>query len=146
MHRSEQLRYFVKPKLKSPRKGTDNLEKKLKHRNLKNNYKEEKVIKWTNQLKVLRKTAVVELTAAYSAFVGGFKHEVKHTIRTMSNIHIHLEKLDQAADIKFIPILNDGHFCNKMEMKLLSCPIKYGGMGLVIFCDIAENEYKTQEL
>ena len=59
-------------------KGTDTLEKKLKHRNLKNNYMEEKVIKWINQLKVLRKTAVVELPAAYCAFVGGFKHEVTH--------------------------------------------------------------------
>ena len=45
MHRSEQLRYFVEAKLRSPMKGTDTLEKKLKHRNLKNNYMEEKVIK-----------------------------------------------------------------------------------------------------
>ena len=33
-----------------------------------------------------------------------------------------------------------------MEMKLLSRPVKYGEMGIVTFCDIAENEYKTQEL
>ena len=45
MHLSEQLRYFVEPKLRSAMKGTDTLEKKLKHRNSKNNYMEEKVIK-----------------------------------------------------------------------------------------------------
>ena len=30
-----------------------------------------------------------------------------------------------------------------MERKLLSLPVKYGGMGIVIFCNIAENEYKN---
>ena len=30
-----------------------------------------------------------------------------------------------------------------MERKLLSRPVKYGGMGIVIFCNIAENEYKN---
>ena len=49
--------------------------------------------------------------------------------------------MDQAVDPKFIPTLTDDHFCNEMEMKLLLLPVKYGGMGVVIFCDIAENEY-----
>ena len=73
-------------------------------------------------------------------FVDGFKHKVVYTIRA---IHKHLEKLDQAVDTKFIPTLADGHFCNEMERKLLSLPVKYGGIGLVMFCDIAENEYNN---
>ena len=73
-------------------------------------------------------------------FVDGFKHKVVYTIRA---IHKHLEKLDQAVDTKFIPTLADGHFCNEMERKLLSLPVKYGGIGIVMFCDIAENEYNN---
>ena len=73
-------------------------------------------------------------------FVDGFKHKVVYTIRA---IHKHLEKLDQAVDTKFIPTFADGHFCNEMERKLLSLPVKYGGIGLVMFCDIAENEYNN---
>ena len=73
-------------------------------------------------------------------FVDGFKHKVVYTIRA---IHKHLEKLDQAVDTKFIPTLADGHFCNEMERKLLSLPVKYGGIGVVMFCDIAENEYNN---
>ena len=30
-----------------------------------------------------------------------------------------------------------------MERKLLSLPVKYGWMGIVIFCDIAEDEYNS---
>ena len=100
-------------------------------------------MEWMNQLEVLSKIAAVEPQATYCAFVGGFKHKIEYTIRTVPHIRKHLEKLDQAVDTKFIPTLIDGNFCNEMERKLLSLPAKYGGMGIVIFCDIAEDEYNN---
>ena len=51
--------------------------------------------------------------------------------------------MDQTVDIKFIPTLTYGHFYNKTESNLLSLPVKYGGIGIVIFCDIAENKYNN---
>ena len=102
-----------------------------------------KVIEWSNQLEVLSKIAAVEPQAAYCAFVGGFKHKVTYTIRTVPNIRKHLEKLDQAVDTKFIPTLTNGHFYNEMERKLPSLLVKYDGMGIVILCDITENEYNN---
>ena len=99
-------------------------------------------MEWINQLEVLSKIAAAEPQTAYCAFVSGFKHKVTCKIRTVLDIRKHLEKLDQAVDIKFIPTLTDGHFCNEMERKLLSLPVKCGGMG-IIFCDIAENEYNN---
>ena len=98
-------------------------------------------MEWINQLEVLSRIAFVEPQAAYCAFVGGFKHKAKCTIRTVPDICKRLKKLDQAVDTKFIPTLTDGHFCNEIERKLLSLPVKYGGMDIVIFCYIAENEY-----
>ena len=89
---------------------------------------------------------MVELQAAYCAFVGGFGRTVRDTIRTVPNVREHLEKLDQVVYIKFIPTLTDGHFCNEMERKLLSLPAKYGGMVIVLLCDIAEMIKTTQEL
>ena len=103
---------------------------------------EEKVMEWINQLEVLSKIAAVELRAAYCAFVGGFKHKITNTIRTVPDIRKHLEKLDQAVDTRFNPTLTDGHFCNEIERKLLTLPIKYGGTG-IIFCEIIENEYDS---
>ena len=66
-----------------------------------------KVIEWINLLEVLSKIAVVEPQAAYCVFIGGFKHEVIYTIRTIPNIRKHLEKLDQAVHSKFLN-LTDG--------------------------------------
>ena len=106
-------------------------------------YMGEKVMEWINQLEVLSKIAVVEPQTAHCVFVGGFKYKVTYTMRTVPDIRKHLEKLDQTVDAKFIPTLTDGHFCNEMERKLLSRPVKYSGMGIVTFCDIAENEYNN---
>ena len=62
---------------------------------------------------------------------------------TVPNICRHLGKLVQAVDTKFVPNVPDGHFCNEMERKLISIPVKYDEIGISIFCDIAENEYNN---
>lgn len=134
---------FLEPKLRSPMKGTNTLEGQLLQRNLKiPMWKKKLYIEWFNQHEVLSKIAVVEPQAAYCGFGCGFKHEIAYTIRTVINICKYLEKLYHAVDTKFITTLTDGHFCNKMEKKVLSLPVKHGGMG-IIFCDIAENEYSN---
>ena len=76
-------------------------------------------------------------------FVGGSKHKITYTVRTVPNIHKHLKKLDQAVDTKFIWTLTNSHFCNEMKRKLLPLPVKYGGMDIIIFCNIIENEYNN---
>ena len=55
---------------------------------------EEKVIEWIYEFEVLSKIAALEPQSAYCVFVGGFKHKVTYTIRTVPNICRHLEKLD----------------------------------------------------
>ena len=122
-------------------KATSTSEGRVGTEEFKDTYMEEKVMEWVNHLEVLSKVAAVEPQAAYCAFVSGFKHKVTYTIRTFPDICKHLEKLDQAVDTKFVPTLTDGHFCNKMERKLLPLPPKYGGMDVVIFCGISKNEY-----
>ena len=131
---------FFRTKIKITSKGHRYLGGTVGTEEFKDIYMEKKVLEWTNQLEVLSKIAAVEPQAAYCAFVGGFKHKVTYTV---PDIRKHLKKLDQAVDTKFIPTLTDGHFCNEMERKLLSLPVKYVGMGIVIFCDIAEDEYNN---
>ena len=43
----------------------------------------------------------------------------------------------------FMPALIDGHIPNNIERKLLSLPVKRGGMRIVIFADIARTEYQN---
>ena len=90
---------------------------------------EEKVLGWINQLKILSKIAVVEPQAANCTFVGGFKHKVTYTIRTVPNTRKHLEKLDQAVDTKFIPTLTDVHFSNETEKEATITSCKTRGNG-----------------
>ena len=37
----------------------------------------------------------------------------------------------------------DDHFYIKMERRLQSLPVKYCGMGIVIFCDNTEDKYNN---
>ena len=134
---------FSGTKIKITTEGQRYLGGTVGTKEFKDNLMEEKVIEWINQLEVQSKIAAVEPQAAYCAFVGGFKHKITYTIRTVPDIRKHLEKLDQAVDTKFIPTLTNGHFCNEIERELLSFLVKYCGMGIVVFCDIVENEYSN---
>ena len=94
-------------------------------------------------MEVLSKTVAVEPKSAYSAFTAGFKHKVTYTMRTIPDVCQHLQKLDQYVEKLFIPAPVDGHILKNVERKLLSLPVKLGGMEIVIFADIAKTEYEN---
>ena len=56
--------------------------------------------------------------------------------------------MDQAADSKFLTLTDgcflDGHFYNEMKRELISILANHGRKGIIIFCDIAENEYNSR--
>ena len=66
-------------------------------------------------------------------------------MRAIPDICQHLQRLDQYIEKIFVPALIDGHIPNnvKRKRKLLSLPVKLGGMGIVIFADIAKTEYQN---
>ena len=56
----------------------------------------------------------------------------------------HLQELGHYYVEKcFVPALTDGHISNSIEMKLLSLPVKPGGMRIVTFADMAKTEYQN---
>ena len=94
-------------------------------------------------MELLPKIAAIEPQSAYCAFTADLKHKVTYTIRTIPDICQHLQKLDKYVEKVFIPALIDGHIPNNVERKLLSLPVKLGGMGIVMFADIAKTEYQN---
>ena len=68
------------------------------------------------------------------------KHKVTYMMRTILNICQHFQKLDQYVEEFFIPGLIDGHILNNIKRKLLSLPVKLGGMGIFITSDTAKTE------
>ena len=64
-------------------------------------------------------------------------------MRTIPDICQHLQMLDQYVGKFFILALIDGHIPKNVKRKLLSLPVKLGGMGIAIFADIAKTEYQN---
>ena len=64
-------------------------------------------------------------------------------MRAIPDICQHLLKLDQYVEKVFIPAVIDGHIPNNFKRKLLSLPVKLGGIGIVIFADSAKTEYQN---
>ena len=104
-------------------------------------YADELVNSWCGQLMVLSKIAKTEPQAAYAAFVSGFKHKLTYYIRTMPNIKQNLTRLDAVVDNVFIPVITDGHLCTTDERRLLSLPVKKGGLAIPILSTMAEFQF-----
>ena len=64
-------------------------------------------------------------------------------MRTIPDICQYLQKLDHYVEKFFTPALIDGHIPNSIERKLLSLPVKLGGMRIVTFANIAKTEYQN---
>ena len=108
-------------------------------------YKDSLVKEWLAQLDVLVSIAKIEPQAAYSAFVSGFKHKMTYFIRTIPNMALSLKPLDAKIDQELIPAITEGHHCSRVERLLLSLPVKMGGLGLPIFSESCELEFKNSK-
>ena len=101
------------------------------------------VEKWVGELKTLSKIASSEPQAAYSCFTAGFRHKVTYFIRTIPNLQDIMAPLDEIIDNQFIPAITEGHHCSVRDRKLLSLPVRLGGMGIPIFSEICNREYQS---
>ena len=106
-------------------------------------YVKELVANWVEELKNLTMIAKSEPQSAYSGFTAGFKHKMTYFIRTIPNLSAILKPLDDEIDSKFIPAITEGHQCSDEERKLLSLPVRLGGLGLPIFSELCEREYRN---
>ena len=103
------------------------------------------VEEWVRQIKILAKIAKSQPQAAYSAFTSGFVSKFNYHLRTIKGIGELMEPVDNAIDQYFIPALTEGHRCSTDERKLLSLPVKLGGLAIPILSDIADNEFENSK-
>ena len=99
----------------------------------KNQYMRELVEEWMAELREMTKVAKSEPQAAYSGFTSGFKHKMTYFMRTIPNVKEIIADLDKVIDNEFIPAVTEGHVCSDDERKLLSLPVRLGGLGIPIF-------------
>ena len=89
------------------------------------------------------KIAKVEPQTAYSCFTGGYKQKLNYVMRTIPEAKYALKALDDVITQDFIPAITGGICCSKEMRELLSLPTKLGGLGLPIFQEISDIEYKN---
>ena len=105
-------------------------------------YVQELVIDWITQLQELTKIAKSEPQTAYSAFVSGFQHKMTYYIRTIPNLAPILKPLDDYLTENFIPAITEGHILSEADRKLISLPVRYGGLGIPIYQEVCTREYE----
>ena len=88
------------------------------------------------------KIAKSEPQAAYSAFTAGFQHKMTYFIRTIPDLAETLKPLDDCINNNLIPAITEGHVLSDAERKLISLPVRYGGLGIPIYSEICSKEFE----
>ena len=108
-------------------------------------YVNTKVNEWVKELKFLSKIATFYPQAAYCAFTSGYRQKFNYIIRTIPNISHLLQPVENIIRQEFIPSLFEGRSCTDEERKLLSLPVKLGGLGIINLTSISDIEYETSK-
>jgi hypothetical protein len=95
----------------------------------KTSYIDEKVTAWCKRLEKLSEIAKSEPHVAYAAYIHGEQHRYTYFARTIADISLNLQPVDEIIENKFIPALFGRNLTDK-ERELLSVPIREGGLGL----------------
>ena len=101
-----------------------------------------KVNKWIEDLKILSEIAVEEPQAALSAYSKCICHRWTYIQRTMSNISHLFAPLEECIRSTFIPALV-GRQISDTERKMLSLPVRFGGLGIANPSETADREYNA---
>ena len=110
---------------------------------LKTEYVNDLVTQWISEIEVLSQIAKIESQAAYCCFTTGFKRKVTYLMRTTCGIDEELRRLDDVINNKLVPFFTENRLCGNDERHLLSLPTKLGGMGIPIFSEISQTEFKN---
>ena len=95
-----------------------------------------------HEINLLAEIATTYPQAAYTAYVTSYQHKMTYFLRTIPGIEKQLEKIDEVVRHKLIPAIIGGHIINDTERKMLSLPTRLGGMGIKIFSQTAETDFK----
>lgn len=109
----------------------------------KNEFITKKVQSWVSELKVLSNIAATQPQAAYVAFIVGYRQKFNYTMRTINNIAELLQPVEETIRYRLIPALFDGRHCSDLERRILSLPVKMGGLGIINIQEEASFQYQT---
>ena len=92
----------------------------------KESYVSEKVNQWVKELEKLTDTARSQPQSAYSAYVNGYKHKFTYFMRTIPDIAIQLQPIEDLIHRKLFPAVMNSDV-SSLDKSLFTLPTKYGG-------------------
>ncbi len=108
----------------------------------KEEFVEKKVRNWVEDVEELAKIAEDEPQSAFCAFNTAIAHRWTFLQRTVENISIYFQPLEDAIRHTLIPALV-GRQVTDIEREMLSLPYRFGGMGIQNPVETADREYDT---
>ena len=94
-------------------------------------YLEEKVTRWTSEVRALAKFAITQPHAAYCAFTHGLSSHWTYLCRTMAGVTPLLQPVEKAIHAELIPALLGRSPPGDLERAILALPARLGGMVLI---------------
>ncbi len=88
------------------------------------------VQEWVKEIIMLSRIAKIDPHCAYAAYTHGLRHKYTYTMRTIPDIAELLQPVENAIRNHLLPSLTENFSCNDTERKLLSLPVKFGGLGI----------------
>ena len=111
----------------------------------KRSYVKKKVDKWIDDIKDLSLLAVEEPQIALSAYTKGICHRWTFIQRTVDGISSLFSPLEECIRENLIPAII-GRNISDFERKVLSLPVRYGGLGIANPVETCEREYHASKL
>ena len=105
-------------------------------------YVNEKVTSWVNEVAQLAEFARAQPQTSYAAYTFGLKHRWTYFLRTLPDIQDLLEPLEEAISQVLIPAIVE-HKCSKLDRDVLALPVRLGGLGLSNPCHEAAREHAS---
>ncbi|PFX13573.1 hypothetical protein AWC38_SpisGene22326, partial [Stylophora pistillata] len=105
-------------------------------------YVNEKVTSWVNEVVQLAEFAQIQPQASYAAYTFGLKHRWTYFLRTLPDVQDLLEPLEEAISQVLIPAIV-GRKCSKLDRDVLALPVRLGGLSLSNPCHEAAREHAS---
>ena len=105
-------------------------------------YVEEKVDEWVNEVTKLADFYISQPQASYVAFIFGLRHRWTYFLRTLRDIAEFLKPLDCTINEVLIPAVTD-HTVTNVDHGLLGFPVLMGGLGFTNSVVTSFSEYEA---
>ena len=108
----------------------------------KDEYCQEKVANWCQEIEKLCEIAKIHPQAAYAAYIHGYQHKFTYFFRTIAGFEQYLKPLDDLITYAFLPTLF-GSAVNDTERQIFALPTRNGGLGIHILAEKAPRDYSA---